>query len=230
MCGRFTICITKAELDMILDHDYSIGAYPGDLQIPRYNVAPGQLIISIINDGRNNRAGLLKWGFVPSIAHQDALPYSVINAKAETLAQKPFYRQALSKKRCVILADGFYEWKKTPGGKVPHRFVLPNTPLFPFAGIWNTYIDPLGEKIHTCAIVTTTANELVAPIHDRMPVILTKTAQNIWLDPSFTDPELLTSLLKPYDSSKMTVYPVSSRVNNSQFDDPSLIDPISIHA
>lgn len=226
MCGRFTICITKAELDMILAHDYQIGATPFDAGVPRYNVAPGQPVVAVLNDGKANRAGLLKWGFVPGFRSPAATPFALINAKAETLAEKPMFKSALERKRCVILADGFYEWQKTAAGKKPHRFYLPDIRLFPFAGIWNTFQNDRGEKVHTCAIITTTANALVETIHERMPVILTKTAERFWLDPQTVDPGLLTSLLKPYDPQKMRVYPVSSRVNSSQIDDPSLIEAI----
>lgn len=226
MCGRFTICITKAELDMILNHDYQIGVTNFDIGLPRYNVAPGQMVVAVLGDGEKHRAGLLKWGYIPVFSQQTSANFSLINAKAETLAEKPGFRHALIKKRCVILANGFYEWKKTPEGKKPHRFTILDRPLFPFAGIWSTTQNDRGDKVHTCAIVTTSANELVQPIHDRMPVILTKTAENFWLDPHTIDPVLLSSLLKPYDPKKMSVYPVSSKVNSAAIDEPSLIEAI----
>jgi len=228
MCGRFTITVTMDELKDYLSEYYDIDEMKSDFVLPRYNVAPGQDVISIINDGNKNRVGLFKWGFVPSFAKDEKIGYSMINAKSETLQEKPSYRPSLEQKRCVILADGFYEWKKEDKHKIPMRILMKDKSIFPIAGLWSTFTRSDGSKLHTCTIVTTQANEIVSDIHDRMPVILTDETKISWLNPRITDYKILTTLLKPFDSKRMYTYQVSSKVNTATFDDMECIKPIGL--
>jgi putative SOS response-associated peptidase YedK len=155
----------------------------------------------------------MRWGLVPSWAKDAKL--APINAKAETLASKPMFRSLLKSRRCVIPTDGFYEWQKVPGqkGKVPYRIELKDRSLFGFAGLWDTWKGPDGKEVPTFAIVTTKPNEVVAPIHDRMPVILTPEAEVVWLDPAVTEAKALAECLKPYPESEVKAYVVSTLVN-----------------
>lgn len=226
MCGRFTITVTMDELKDYLSEYYDIDEMKGDFVLPRYNVAPGQEVISVINDGQKNRVGLFKWGLVPSFAKDEKIGYSMINAKSETLQDKPSYRPSLEHKRCVILANGFYEWKKEDQHKIPMRILMKDQSIFPIAGLWSTYVRPDGTKLHTCTIVTTAANALVSEIHDRMPVILTEETKTSWLNPRITDYKILTKFFKPFDSEHMYSYQVSSLVNSAANDLKECIEPI----
>jgi len=227
MCGRFTITVTMDELKEYLSDYYDIDEMKSDIIVPRYNVSPGQDIISIINDGTKNRVGLLKWGFVPSFAKDEKIGYSMINAKSETLEQKVSYKPSFEHKRCVILADGFYEWKKEDKKKIPMRILMKDQSIFPIAGLWSTYVKPDGTKHFSTTIITTQANDLVSTIHDRMPVILTDESRKTWLNPRITDLRLLSEILKPYEPEKMYSYPVSSLVNSSQNELPECIQPLA---
>ena len=226
MCGRFTITVSLDELKEYLHDYYEIDEMKSEIVVPRYNVSPGQEIISIINDGSKNRVGLLKWGFVPSFAKDEKIGYSMINAKSETLEQKVSYKQSFETKRCVILADGFYEWKKDNNHKQPMRILMKDQSIFPIAGLWTTYVKPDGSKLHSTTIITTQANDLVSSIHDRMPVILTDETRKTWLNPRIHDLRLLSSILKPYEPDKMTAYPVSSLVNSSINELKECIEPL----
>jgi putative SOS response-associated peptidase YedK len=225
MCGRFTITLSYEELQEYLKTNYKIDNFKTVFNVPRYNVAPGQEVISIINDGTNNRVGQLKWGFIPSFATDEKIAFSMINAKAETLDQKPAFKQAFEKRRCIILADSFYEWKRIGKDKTPMRILDQATKVMALAGIWNTYTRADGSKVHTCAIITTAANELVASLHDRMPVILDQVAQLKWLDIRSKAIDLK-ALLKPYPSSTMKIYQVSQIVNNAKNEVKECITPV----
>lgn len=220
MCGRITFTLNKDDFIKILRDNYNIDEYNLEYDFPRYNIAPSSKVLSIINDGEKNRIGLLKWGFVPSWAKDDKF-YS-INARSETIASKPMFKKAFKTQRCIILADGYYEWKN----KVPYLFIINDQKVFSLAGLWSTFIKDDNSKIHTCTIITTTPNELTQEIHDRMPVILTKENEKIWLDPQIKDEELLKSILTPYPGSKMSFYKVSSLVNNPQNDNEDCIKPV----
>jgi len=226
MCGRFTICVEKKVLIEYLSDNYHIDDISVDLDVPRFNVAPGQNVISIINDGKKNRVGFLKWGYVPPFSTNEKIGYALINAKAETLKEKPMFRASMENRRCVLLADSFYEWNRDKKSKNPTRFTLKNESLFPLAGLWSTYTRPDGTKLHTCTIITTAANEAVSAIHDRMPVILTAENEKIWLDPQNKDLDQLQALLLPYDANKIESYLVSDRVNTASADDSLLIEPL----
>lgn len=226
MCGRFSISVTKAELLEYIQSEYEISEIGDDILLPRYNVAPSQKILSIINDGKKNRIGLIKWGLVPSFAKDASIGNRMINAKSETIVEKPSFTPSLKNKRCVILADGFYEWDRQGKTKTPMRFVLGGQKLFPMAGLWSTFVKPDGSKLFTCAIITTHANGIVSPFHDRMPVILDSKSQSLWLNPAITDPLVLQSLLLPYDESRMRMYEVSRTVNNANSDTVECIHPV----
>lgn len=223
MCGRFTIITDPVKmmerfiLDEIAFH----------LE-PRYNVAPGQMIPAIIADKGKRRIGKLKWGLVPSWASDEKIGYKMINARAETLTEKPAFRNLFARKRCMIPADSFYEWRQTQKGKQPMRIMMKSEGLFAFAGLYDTWTRPDGQKLHTCTIITTRPNEVVRDIHDRMPVILRGPEDEaIWLDRDTFDAELLQSLLVPYDGEQMRAYPVSAMVGSSKNDVPECIEEIS---
>lgn len=229
MCGRFTVSINAEELTEHLIKYYNIDQFTVDIILPKYNVAPGQQVISIINDGTNNRAGLLRWGFVPCFAKDESMAFTMINAKSETLIEKTSYVSAFKNNRCIILANSFFEWKKDEQGKIPMRVLLKDNSIFPMAGIYSTYTRQDGTKLHTCAIITTQANSLVSSIHDRMPVILNKEDAKIWLDPKIHDLQYLSRMLVPYESSNTMIYQVSTLVNNAKNDFPECIINIKLH-
>jgi putative SOS response-associated peptidase YedK len=161
----------------------------------------------------------MRWGLIPAWAKDAASSYKMINARSETAAARPAFREAMRRRRCLIPADGFYEWKRAGKEKLPYCFTLAGDAVFAFAGLWERWKNPLGEMVESCAILTTTANEIMRDVHDRMPVILAPDAYNRWLDPSFTRVEELQPLLQPYAGS-MRRYRVSQRVNQVKYDDP----------
>lgn len=219
MCGRFTITVSSDELN-----DYVLKRYKiynqGLFEIPNYNIAPGTSIIAIIHDGLKHRIGTLKWGYLPPFPIKSTVGF--INAKAETIFEKPSFKKAILRQRCSIIADGFYEWKQEQVKK-PMRIITDGS-LFGFAGIWNTVIDDKGNKSHTVAILTTDANKKMSEVHHRMPVILNKETEEIWLNTN-SDMDKIKSILKPYENH-IDIYPVSPRVNSSLVYDINLIDRI----
>ena len=216
MCGRFTISISNKELKDYLYDTFDIDDFEEDYDLPRYNVAPGQNILSITNNNGKNQINLMKWGFIPFFAKDENIGYKMINAKSETLDEKPSFKESFKNKRCIILANGFYEWEKNNNQKIPMRFIMNDESIFPMAGLWSSFKRNDGTVITTCTIITTTANQVVAPIHDRMPVILTNETNKIWLDSTITDYNLLKTILRPFDDKKMRSYKVSSIVNNAK--------------
>ena len=226
MCGRFTITVDLEDLRVYLEDHYDIHELKEAFKLPRFNVAPGQDVITIINDGAKNRVGTLKWGLVPSFAKDEKIGNQMINAKAETLHEKPSFLPSFTHKRCVILADSFYEWKRDEHAKTPMRIQLSDEKIFPMAGLWSTFVKPDGTKLHTCTIITTEANELMKEIHHRMPVILDEKSEKEWLNPRNTNLYTLAQFLKPYDATKMKSYKVSSIVNASTNETPECIKPI----
>jgi len=227
VCGRFSLRALLDDLRRHLQDEYQIERISDDIWVPRYNLAPGQEVLSVLHDGKSHRAGRIKWGFVPVFAKEEEKSKTgIINAKAETLAERPAFRDSLAKKRCVILADGFYEWKKDGKTKTPMRILMKDEIIFPLAGLWNTVVKADGTKVSTCTIVTTTPNGLVSQIHDRMPAILTPEAEKVWLDPRVTDPRILLNLLRPFEEDAMKAYPVSDLVNHANIDIPECIRPL----
>ncbi len=221
MCGRFTQATpgeTIAEL-------FELGEVPR--LAPRYNIAPTQQIaaVRVGGDGRRQLA-MLHWGLVPSWAKEAAMGARMTNARAERLAEKPAFRGALRSRRCLIAADGFYEWQKLDGRKQPHFIRLRGGRPFGFAGLWERWAPAGAEPLESCTIVTTAPNELLAPLHDRMPVILERGDFASWLDPGVRDAAAVTPLLRPYPAEEMEAYPVGLRVNNPANDDPDCIEPL----
>jgi putative SOS response-associated peptidase YedK len=226
MCGRIIIGFSIEELEAHVFDNYQINTKGLKIDLPRYNVSPGQNVISIINDGVTNRVGLLKWGFVPFFAKDEKVGFSMINARSESIHEKKAFKDSLKYKRCIILADGFYEWERKDTIKTPMRILFKDQKIFPIAGLWSSYTRADGTKLYTCTIITTKANDVVSPIHERMPVILNDISKDIWLNPSITDSDSLTSILVPYDASKMFKYKVSPLVNKSTNDSIDCIKPI----
>ncbi len=195
---------------------------------PRFNVAPSQsvAIVRRARDAPDDRRQLawLRWGLVPSWAGDPAIGNRMINARAETAAEKPAFRAALRSRRCLVVADGFYEWQRVGNRKQPYFFHLRNDRPFAFAGLWEIWQAPDQSRIESCTLLTTVANELVRPIHDRMPAILASADYAQWLDAGEEEPKRLKSLLGPYPSEAMAAYPVGPRVNNPGNDDPGCIE------
>ncbi len=226
MCGRYSISVTRDEMKKYLDEYYDIKVLDEKIVLPRYNMAPSQDAISIINDGTKYRIGLLKWGFIPEFAKDEKTAYKMINARSETIDEKSFFKKPFMHQRCIILADGFFEWERTGSQKTPLRFTVKNKKIFGFAGLYSRFKREDGETVFTCVIITTKANTLIADIHDRMPVILDEDKAKIWLDPDTRDFEALKSILLPYDPDEMELAQVSSHVNNVQNDDPECVRKI----
>lgn len=220
MCGRYTIVVSIEELMLRYLSDLPTNRY----HTPRYNVAPMQQVLAVVNDGKKNRLGELRWGLVPSWASDDRVGSRMINARAETLLEKPSFRELVGRKRALVPADGFYEWKQAGARKQPMRITMKDGGIFSMAALYDTWVAPDGRKISTCTIITTTSNELVADIHDRMPVIVRPEDEAYWLDRANADMAGLTSLLQPYDAAAMRAYPVSKAVGNAKNDTPECIE------
>ncbi len=217
MCGRFTLTVDISELAA------AFGAQVKNYRhAPRYNIAPGQ-DIPVVTQGPGGRVIIpMRWGFIPPWTGDERTSYKMINARAETVAGKPAYRQSFRHRRCLVPADGFYEWKKEGRTKRPLRIILPGEKLFAFPGLWSAWRPAGGGVVHTCCIITTAANEYLEAVHHRMPVIFTEEQEYaLWL--SSDDTSLLQALLRPY-GGEMVAYPVSSRVNAPENDDPRLIE------
>ena len=221
MCGRFTL---TTNLGAIAQR-FGVARFLEEVG-PRYNITPTQTVI-VVNDDGTRHLRQMRWGLIPSWAKDPAIGNRMINARAETVATKPAFRVALRKRRCLIPADGFFEW--TPAGrrKQPVYIALKNREPFGFAGLWEAWTSPEGQEITSCTIITTEANELLTPIHDRMPVILNHDAEAVWLDPTIQDSARLLPLLRPYPSEEMEIYQVSTRVNNPDRDGPQCIKPLA---
>lgn len=218
MCGRFT-----------LTHDINAVAKAFNVEVPeslrtgpRYNVAPTQDVVTVMSNG-SAHLDVLRWGLIPSWAKEESIGSKMINARAETLAEKPSFKRLLRSRRCLVVADGFYEWKKEQGGKTPMYITLKNAEPFAFAGLWDTWKNADGEPVRTCTIITTEPNELVSTIHNRMPAILSSAEIEEWLDPEQHDEHALLPLLKAYPAAEMTARAVSRLVNNPQYDSAELI-------
>lgn len=222
MCGRYSLFTGREELAGRFDLEEGSDV----IQDERYNIAPSQEVIAVVKGKAGNKAGLLKWGLVPSWADDPKIGYRMINARSETVDQKPSFAKLLKRRRCLIPADGFYEWKKEEdGGKQPFRFQLKTKAPFAFAGLWDRW-ERDGEMIHSCTIITTEANEVVRDIHDRMPVILTAEAEAQWLTRELDDAKTLTDLLRPLDPELMEAYPVSQLVNSPKNDVKEIVNSL----
>ncbi|MBN1485787.1 MAG: SOS response-associated peptidase [Chloroflexia bacterium] len=219
MCGRFVRQTPARAMAPLFD----LERIDAELE-PSYNVAPSQDVLAVVDDGvRRLRA--FRWGLVPFWAEEPAIGSRMINARAETAAEKPSFRQAFRQRRCLVVADGFYEWRKDPQGKTPVYIHLRSGQPFGLAGLYERWHSPEGELLETCTILTTAPNHLLRPIHNRMPVILPREHHGLWLDPSVQDPQALQPLLRPYDADAMAAYDVSRYVNSPRNDGPRCIEP-----
>ncbi len=221
MCGRFTLTVGPADLQEAFP-EFIIPRQVG----ARFNIAPTQPVLVLPND-KTNTADFYVWGLIPSWAKDPSIGSRLMNARAETLAEKPAFRSAYKYHRCLIFADGFFEWQASSGtsSKVPHHIRLKSGKPFAFAGLWDHWQSPDGSEIKSATIITTSPNELMTPIHNRMPVILPHEAYSHWLDPKPLVPLDLDSLLIPYPSSEMIAYPVSTLVNSPANDRPEVLIP-----
>lgn len=223
MCGRFTLTVNPAEVQE------AFGSYTFPQRFaPRFNIAPTQPVLVIPNDDQNT-ADFFVWGLIPMWAKDPSIGSRLINARAETLAEKPAFRSSLKYKRCLIFADGFYEWKSPEGKKVKTPFFIhmKDRKPFAFAGLWDSWNNPDGSLVKSCTIITTEPNELTGIIHNRMPVILHPRDYGKWLDSTPQTPDRLKPLLKPFPADRMDAYPVSTLVNTPANDIPELVVPAS---
>ena len=224
MCGRFTQTATPE----VIAEQFHLDDLP--LLTPRYNIAPSQQVAAIrLNlDASKRECVVLRWGLIPSWAKDPKIGNQCINAKAETVAEKPAFRAAFKKRRCLVIADGFYEWQLQGKQKQPMWIGLRDRRPFAFAGLWEHWSPTDGEPIESCTIITTQPNALMASIHNRMPVILDAKDYAAWLDPAFQHVDTLNTLLRPFPSEHMTAVPVSTLVNNPRHDAPQCLEPVSV--
>ena len=223
MCGRFTLGASATDLAS----QFELADLPA--WTPHYNIAPTQEVLAVVKmaDTTERQARLLRWGLVPLWAQGPAVGSRMINARAETVATKPAFRRAFQERRCLLLADGFYEWKKEGRHKKPFHIRLRDGRPFAFAGLWERWVPPDGQPMDSCTIITTVANDLIRPLHVRMPVILAADEYDLWLDLGVREPERLQPLLRPYPSSEMMATPVSIQVNSPANDMPDCIEPLT---
>jgi len=216
MCGRFSLTVNEAELNEFFETSGGDAPY-----VARYNCAPTQMLAVITNENPR-QLSYFKWGLIPGWAKDPSTGHKMINARAETLSEKPSYKTALRTRRCLVPADAFYEWRQN-GDKIPYRIFLKNSRLFAFAGLWDRWRAPDGSEISSFTIITTGANEFMQAIHNRMPVILNREDEKLWLG-SNNAGELL-ELLKPYPG-EMDAFPVSKLVNSPANDFPEVMVPV----
>ncbi len=220
MCGRFTLTVDEF---LILVERFGItGDLPEEYQ-PSYNIAPSQKVLVVARGPEGNRAGFLKWGLLPSWAKEPQKARRLINARSETVSEKPSFRSAFKNRRCLIPADGFYEWKKEGNKKIPYRFYLPGEKVFAFAGIWEEWKGGAGEIIRTVSILTQEADEKVKSVHDRMPVILSPAEEQIWLEEK-NNLQKLIDLLEKHRGPELRAYQVSEDVNSPRNNSPKLLE------
>ena len=217
MCGRYSLIGDIGELAGRFEFDGDWLAFES-----AYNVAPTQEVLTVVG-GETRRAGFMRWGLIPHWAKDPKIGARMINARAETVAEKPAFRDALRRRRCLVLADGFYEWRRDGTVRRPMRIVMRSGEPFAFAGLWSVWRDSDGNRVPSCAIITTAANKLLSPIHHRMPVILPSDMEEFWLDRGIVDPDALGSVLNPYPEDAMEAYEVSTLVNSSTNDGPEVM-------
>jgi putative SOS response-associated peptidase YedK len=225
MCGRYKLSRRK----QIIEEHFDAADWQDDWS-PRYNVAPTQPVPVIRQHPKEpvRQVSLIKWGLIPNWSRDASLGSSTINARSETAATKPAFRDPLKFRRCLIPADGFYEWKRNGSSKQPFCFEVGDSELFAFAGLWDGWKNVDGQWVKTCTILTTTPNAVTSAIHDRMPVILDRDSYHLWLDPGMTDVQVVSELLKPFDARLMRCYPVSTRINHVANDDEECSRPVGL--
>lgn len=220
MCGRFTLAISPELLAEV------IGEIEAERIQPRYNIAPTQQVAVIrLDAGGKRHLAYLRWGLIPPWAKDAAVGNHMINARSETVAEKPAFRHAFRSRRCLVPASGFFEWKEEGGRKQPLYVHMKDGGPMIFAGLWESWKSPEGETVESCTILTTSSNGLIRPLHDRMPVILGRNDWDIWLSCEATR-EQLTPLFQPYPSELLAMYPVGTGVNSPRNDSPELIEPL----
>jgi len=219
MCGRYFL---DAEAEELAGY-FGLASIPALL--PRYNIAPSQSVAAVRAGTGGRELAALRWGLVPAWSKEEKSSFSLINARAETVAEKPAFRNAFRRRRCLIPAAGFYEWQVRPGGKQPWCIRSSDGRPLAFAGLWEHWEGDAGRVVESCTIVVTEANETVRPIHERMPVILDPAAFDLWLDPNVRDPARLQPLLRPCPAARLSAYPVSRRINSPANDDPECLRP-----
>ncbi|MBC8099053.1 MAG: SOS response-associated peptidase [Armatimonadetes bacterium] len=220
MCGRFTLTADPA----LVQQTFNLDVAPAQFA-PRYNIAPSQPV-AVISNQNPHQLDYFKWGLVPSWSKDPAIGNKMINARAETAAEKPSFREALKKRRCLIPASGFYEWAQD--GKQPMYLHLPDDPLFAFAGLWETWHSPDGDELRTCTILTGEPNALVSTFHHRMAVILQPEDYDAWLNPDPVKPDEVMPLLRIFPAARMAAYPVGKTVNSPANDSPACIAPLDL--
>ena len=220
MCGRYSLVEDLGKLARRFGFDGDWLSFES-----AYNIAPTQDVLTVVG-GETRRGGFMRWGLIPLWAKNASIGSRMINTRAETVAEKSAFRDALRRRRCLVIANGFYEWQRAGAARKPMRVVLHSGEPFAFAGLWSVWKDPEGNRIPSCTIITTAANDLLRPIHDRMPVVLPREMEAFWLDDSVEEPDALRSVLSPYPDDEMEVYEVSTLVNSAANDDPKVIEPL----
>ena len=221
MCGRFTRYTDIEQIEKLFDvHDGSI------VLAPSYNVAPTQPVLAVVQSEGEKRLVVMRWGLVPVWAKDISIGSRMINARAETLMEKASFKRPFKSQRCLVVSDGFFEWRKEGTKKVPVYIRLKSKKPFGFAGLYDTWTSPDGEQIVSCTIITTASNDLIQPIHDRMPAILPKRQYKTWLDPKNQRFDALSALLAPYPAAEMEAYEVSRLVNAPANNSPQCIEPV----
>ncbi|MEK6300503.1 MAG: SOS response-associated peptidase [Acidobacteriota bacterium] len=220
MCGRFV----RKLYATTIESEFDVDEVEADLA-PSYNVAPSQQVAVVMRKDDKTRLVSMKWGLIPAWSNDPSIGNRLINARAETVAEKPSFREAFMRQRCLVIADGFYEWQKHGRSKQPYFIHLKEDRPFGFAGLYDLWTSPQGELISTCTIITTEPNEIMKTLHDRMPVILPKEFEAAWLDPYNADPASLARMLCPYAAGEMEMHTVSTLVNSPANDSPECMAP-----
>lgn len=224
MCGRFSLAVDKETFETTMQREFHLDVEYESFNLPRYNIAPSQDILTLIHDGKKYRLGTLKWGFKPAFIKDPS--FNVINARSESVAQKPLFKTSLKSKRCLILADGFYEWLRKDNSKTPMRFTHQQKKLFTMAGIYTESETEEGEPYYSVAILTQEANEDMNSVHDRMPVLLSESERLVWVHPkNNADFSTLSNVLDKKEAGLLKHYPVSSIVNNPKNDTQKCLTP-----
>lgn len=220
MCGRYTLLADELQIRNRFGIPQPITPYQ-----PSFNIAPGQDVLAVIFDGKKRRAGYLRWGLIPSWAKDEKIGYKMINARSETADEKPSFRKLMVRKRCLIIADSFYEWRPEDKEKTPERIQTQNHRLFAFAGLWDKW-QAGDEAIFTCTMLTKDSNDFMKEIHHRMPIILPEEAEGSWIESAFTTPQEAKQFIDSLKDESLTSYTVSNYVNRAQHNDARCIEPI----
>lgn len=225
MCGRYRLSRRKKLIE-----EYFEAAESETEWTPRYNIAPTQVVPVIRQNPKEpvRELSLARWGLIPSWAKDSSGAARMINARSETAGTMPAFRDSLRSRRCLIPADGFYEWQRMEKAKQPYCFEVGEGELFAFAGLWERWRDPAGKTIESCSILTTAPNAVTSPVHDRMPVILDPDCYDLWLDPGMREMGVASEMLKPFDARLMRCYPISARINHVVNDDEECSKPVEL--